>query len=100
MAEVVTLLPPDAIPAILPDQVSEIMVTAEEVEAAGIDPAMRVIGVSINGESRAYPVPFMSAHEIVNDEVGGKLTAVPITYSFWFGWIDYHTESSVYEPSG
>jgi hypothetical protein len=75
MDEVITLLPPDAIPAVLPDQVSQIMVTAEEAEAAGIDPAVRVIGVSINGESRAYPVPFMSAHEIVNDEVGGKLIA-------------------------
>jgi hypothetical protein len=27
---------------------------------------------------------------------GTQLTAVPITYSFWFGWIDYHPESSVY----
>ena len=27
---------------------------------------------------------------------GAQLTPIPITYSFWFGWIDYHTESSVY----
>lgn len=28
-----------------------------------------------------------------------RLEPVPITYSFWFGWIDYHTESSVYAGS-
>lgn len=27
---------------------------------------------------------------------GQELAQVPITYAFWFGWIDYHTESSVY----
>ncbi len=27
---------------------------------------------------------------------GTELAQVPITYSFWFGWIDYHTESTVY----
>jgi len=31
---------------------------------------------------------------------GTQLAQVPITYSFWFGWIDYHTESSVYQPGG
>jgi len=75
LAEVVTLLPPDAIPAVLPEDVSRIMVTAQEAETAGMDPNTRVLGVSINGDSRAYPVPYMSQHEIVNDEVGGKLIA-------------------------
>jgi hypothetical protein len=73
--EVVTLLPPDAIPAVLPEDVSGIMVTAAEAEEVGIAPTVRILGVSINGDSRAYPIPFMSAHEIVNDEVGGKLIA-------------------------
>ena len=27
---------------------------------------------------------------------GTQLNVIPTTYSFWFGWIDYHTESSVY----
>ncbi len=27
---------------------------------------------------------------------GTELAQVPITYAFWFGWIDYHTESTVY----
>jgi len=73
--EVVTLLPPGAIPAILPEQVEKIMVTAAEAEQAGLDSTTRVLGVSINGDSRAYPIPYMSAHEIVNDEVGGQLIA-------------------------
>ena len=73
--EVVTLLPPDAIPAVLPEDVPDLMITAAEADAAGIDPTIRVIGVSINGDQRAYPIPFLSAHEIVNDQVGGKLIA-------------------------
>lgn len=28
---------------------------------------------------------------------GTQLAQVPITYAFWFGWIDYHTESTVYQ---
>ena len=75
LSEVVTLLPPDAIPAIFPDEVSTIMVTAAESDEAGMMPEGRVLGVSVNGDSRAYPIPFMSEHEIVNDEVGGKLLA-------------------------
>jgi hypothetical protein len=27
---------------------------------------------------------------------GAQLGAIPITYAFWFGWIDYHADSSVY----
>lgn len=73
--EVVTLLPPDAIPAVSPARAEEIMVTAAEADAAGIDPNVQVIGVEINGESRAYPIPYMSAHEIVNDVVGGRRIA-------------------------
>lgn len=34
-----------------------------------------VIGVSINGDHRAYPVEVMGVHELGNDTVGGK----PIT---------------------
>lgn len=75
LSEVVTLLPPDAIRAIMPDEVPKIMVTATEADTAGMAPTVRVLGVSINGDSRAYPIPYMSEHEIVNDEVGGKLIA-------------------------
>jgi hypothetical protein len=40
--------------------------------------ADRVVGVVIGGEARAYPVPLLEAHEIVNDVLGG----VPIAVSF------------------
>ena len=73
--EVVALLPPDSIPAIFPDEIQKIMISAAEANAAGMNPTVRVLGLSINGESRAYPIPFMSRHEIVNDVVGGKLIA-------------------------
>jgi hypothetical protein len=76
MDDVVALLPPDAIPAILPDEVDDLLITAEEAEAQGMDQTVRVIGVSVNGESEAYPIPFLSRHEIVNTEVGDQILAV------------------------
>ena len=36
----------------------------------------RVLGVSINGDHRAYPLNMLSRHEIVNDTVGGMPVAV------------------------
>ena len=36
----------------------------------------RVLGVSINGDHRAYPMNMLSRHEIVNDTVGGVPVAV------------------------
>ncbi|GDY05091.1 hypothetical protein LBMAG50_12320 [Phycisphaerae bacterium] len=38
----------------------------------------RVIGVEINGKSRAYPLDVMNVHEVVNDELAG----VPIAVTF------------------
>ena len=69
--EIVTLLGFDAIPAILnPD-----LVTAPEAEDwMGSDE--QVLGLSINGDHRAYSVPMLSRHEIVNDVVGGVPVAV------------------------
>ncbi|MCH9018154.1 MAG: DUF3179 domain-containing protein, partial [Chloroflexi bacterium] len=61
----------DGIPAILDP------VFGNRAEAmAQMGPNERVIGVSINGESRAYPLNLLSRHEIVNDTVGGKAIAV------------------------
>jgi hypothetical protein len=54
------------------------------IAAAGIDPDERVIGLVINGEARAYPIPILSAHEIVNDLVGGEPVAItwcPLCYT-------------------
>lgn len=35
-------------------------------------PQTEVIGVTINGESKAYPVSFLSGRELVVDELGGE----------------------------
>jgi hypothetical protein len=43
-------------------------------------PGDKVIGVTINGESRAYPLLAMYVHDVVNDTLGGVPLAV--TY-FW-----------------
>ena len=69
--EIVRLLGKDAIPAILqPKFVSaleaEQWMTSEEA----------VLGISIDGEHKAYPVTMLSRHEIVNDVVGGEPVAV------------------------
>ncbi len=69
--ELVTLLGFDAIPAILDPR----LVTASEAEA-DMDPDEQVLGLSINGEHRAYSIRMLSRHEIVNDVVGGVPVAV------------------------
>ena len=91
--EIVTLLPFDAIPAVL----DPVFISAEDADAKlaemlddrfqrnadqallkgelGPDDAL-VLGVSINGDSRAYYIPTLSRVEIVNDTVGGQPLAV------------------------
>ncbi len=69
--EIITLLPRDAIPAIDNPQFLTIA-QADEF----YDPDELVIGVAFNGDARAYSVPFLSNHEIVNDTVGGVKIAV------------------------
>ena len=69
--EIITLLGFDAIPAILEPEFVDAAQAGEWLDDDDL-----VIGVSINGDSRAYSVPMLSAHEIVNDVVGGKPIAV------------------------
>lgn len=38
-------------------------------DATFMDDTMRVIGVEIDGEARAYPVGFLGGRELVNDEI-------------------------------
>lgn len=45
-------------------------VSPDEIEELLLDEEL-VMGLSINGEARAYPVGIMRFREIVNDEVGG-----------------------------
>lgn len=47
-------------------------------EAIYLTPQEFVFGVSINGDSRAYPLRILDWHEMFNDVVGGK----PITLSY------------------
>ena len=70
--DVITLLPPDAIPAISNPGFYESLEAADE--SYGDDDL--VLGIEINGDSRAYSVPLLSRHEIVNDVVGGEPVAV------------------------
>ena len=41
------------------------------VSQSGLQPEELVIGVSIGGDSRAYPIRYLRWREMVNDEVGG-----------------------------
>ncbi|MCP3904227.1 MAG: DUF3179 domain-containing protein [Planctomycetes bacterium] len=50
-----------------------------EMRGKYLVPADLVIGVSIGGETRAYPVTVLNLHEIVNDHLGG--TPIVVTYS-------------------
>ena len=69
--KIVSVLGRDGIPAILkPDMISA------DLAASQMDPNERVLGLSINGDYRAYPLNMLSRHEIVNDTVGGKPVAV------------------------
>ncbi len=75
--EIVTLLPFDAIPAIF----NPAFVSADEASNPNNSrdryrPEEKVLGIEINGDVRAYSVPMLSRHEIVNDVVGGVPVAV------------------------
>ena len=69
--ELVTLLPLDGIPAIDDPQ----FVTGAEANEQ-YAPDELVIGIEINGDARAYSIPFLSGHEIVNDVIDGQPIAV------------------------
>ena len=69
--DIVTLLPRDAIQAIDNPQ----FVSAAEADEQYSDEEL-VLGVEFNGDARAYSVPLLSSHEIVNDTVGGVKIAV------------------------
>ncbi len=65
------VLPPDAIraidtPTFLRGEAAAEQMTADEL----------VLGLQLGGEARAYPLGYLSAHEIVNDRVGEVPVAV------------------------
>lgn len=67
----VTLLGYDAIPAILDPEFIDVAEAERQLE-----PDELVLGLEINGEAKAYSIPMLSSHEIVNDVVGGVPLAV------------------------
>lgn len=69
-ADIVTVLPKDAIPAIMSPSFGE------AIKASWLRGDNAMVGVNIDGESRAYPVSILSRHEIVNDKIGGIPIAV------------------------
>ena len=69
--EIHSILPRDAIPAID----NPVFITAEEASKNLLDRDL-VIGLSFNGEHKAYSTAFLSAREVVNDVIGGKPVAV------------------------
>ena len=72
-APLVRIVPRDHIPAVY----DPVHIPVNEVgDQAG--QGTPVIGVSIDGQSVAYPVAFLSGREIVNDTVGG--TPIVVTW--------------------
>lgn len=69
--EIVDVLPRDAIAAILKPQ--EVTVAEAENE---MHPQEMVVSLTVGGDSRAYPISVLSAHEVVNDVVGGRPVVV------------------------
>ena len=69
--EIVTLLPKGAIPAIFDPEFLEGAAAQEQMNGSD-----RIIGLSVNGDHRAYSIAHLSSHEIVNDTVGGVPVAV------------------------
>ena len=69
--DIITLLPYDAIKAILEPRLVDVEWANQQMTDLE-----QVIGVSIGGEHRAYPIYMLSSREIVNDVVGGVPIAV------------------------
>lgn len=68
--EIQTILPQDTIPAL----VGPVYVSA--AAATDIRDTEEVIGIAVNGDARAFPIATLSAHEIVDDVIGGRPLAV------------------------
>ncbi len=87
-----------------------------------VDPRLRarewVLGVEIGGAARAYPLPSLSRHSRLDDELGGvririeyeprtRRAAVrrpdtgeplPSVLAYWFAWAAFHPRTEVWTP--
>ncbi len=68
--EIESILPQDAIAALIKPTYLSV------AQASDINDKEEVIGVVANGDARAYPLPTLSVHEIVDDDIGGQPLAV------------------------
>jgi Protein of unknown function (DUF3179) len=96
---IVTLLPKDAVPAIR-DPTPLLVPAAAARAVQDSDP---VLGVVIGEESRAYPIAFLSWHEIVNDVVGGVAIAAtwsPLCYTGIVYVRESHDQTLTFGVSG
>ncbi len=71
-AEILSVIPRDRIPSI---DAPTFMPVVKETTLGDREP---VIGLTVNGEARAYPLRVMMWHEIANDKIGG--VPVVVTY--------------------
>ncbi|MDH3218661.1 MAG: DUF3179 domain-containing protein [Gammaproteobacteria bacterium] len=62
--------PRDGIPALSDPKL------VEPAAADYLEPTDRVVGISLNGSARAYPIAILNWHEIVNDEINGRRFAI------------------------
>jgi len=67
LREIVSSVPRDIIPALS----DPTFLSADQARGLLKD-SDRVLGVSWNGEAKAYPVRILNWHELVNDTVGGR----------------------------
>lgn len=80
-------------------------------------PKEQVLGIELNGVTRAYPFSVLSRGPAkVVDQLGGKNirivydaphraarvyegdTLIPSTVGFWFAWVAFHPDTDVYQP--
>ncbi len=54
----------------IPSLINPEFITADE--ATFLEDSDKVIGVSVRGKSKAYPIKILNWHEAVNDTLGGK----------------------------
>ena len=87
--ELVQWVPRDSIPAVFepimrPAEWGDELVPTDRAPEPRMSESEQVIGVSIDGDHRAYSVSYLGQREIVNDVVGGRKIAVtwcPLCYS-------------------
>lgn len=75
----------------------------EANKADYLKPEDRIIGITVDGEARAYPIRILNWHEIVNDKVNGKSVAVtfcPLCGSGIVYAADFNNKSHKFGVSG